>query len=128
MLSIFCEYIPNLNIDNSEKQWNLIALTPKACYTLDIHSQYKYNIPDDFCIAEEVDFDIMLEAINMADISPFFMIGLSHTFRAKRYWKEFLKRYKEQLKPTHCLYYGSSFKFLIGILEKEFKDKFHRVE
>lgn len=121
------EHMPDLTeILSKDKPYNLMAVTPKACFDLDTHNE-KYNIPDDFAIAEEVDFDVLFEEMEQKDVNPLFMIALSHIFRARSYWKTFLKRYKEQFQPTHCLYYGSESKFLIETLKEEFNERFHQI-
>lgn len=123
MISFFLEKISDNfmeNLSNLKDEYDIVALTPKACFELDALG-IDYHIPDDFLFPEEVDKSIIKESVASCTAIKTFSILFINALRAGDYWAKFLDVYIKGIKPDRIVKIGDSliwFDRMLGLVNE----------
>ena len=119
MISFLCEEVSDdfAALLYKVEKYHIVALTPKACFQLDM-LQYEYNIPDDYVFPEEVPMETIKEINEECGIARSLSIVFLSTVRAVNYWKLFLSVYSNKLRPDKIVKIGNQYRYLSRLLTK----------
>ena len=100
-----------------KREYHILALTPLACYQLDV-LECEYNIPDDFLFPSELTVDVIKEIIDDCKSAGSMSVVYGGIVRATNYWNHFLKIYLDRVKPKKIEYEGEKLEWLLSELRK----------
>jgi len=117
METYFLEYLPNEIVSDlmqNNADIDIIALTPKACYELDLY-EIEYQIPEDYYYPQRIDIE---ETYKDEVKIGVFALHVFEREETEECWREFINVYTQENGMLDSTYYGDQL-LLKGILLKE---------